>query len=199
MPPSRSAPSALIVEDEPRYRAFLAEVLRDMECIPVTASTAGEAARLVRQSPPDMLLLDLNLPLVDGISFLEQFRCSCPDAPVVIITGFGDLDSARRAIHLGVTDFLTKPCDLGQIEAAIDRARRRLAGAGAPAQDRPAPEPPRATEDVRPLAIVERETILDAIRSSRGNRSAAARRLGISRRALYNKITEYRRQGHETP
>ena len=187
--------SAMVLEDEPRYRAFLTDVLRDMACTPITAASGEEGMRLVEASPPDMLFLDLNLPYLDGMSFLERFRGVCPDAPVVIITGYGDLESARRAIRLGVTDFLTKPCDLGELEQAIDRARRHVV------RREPviAPEPDRPAADVRSLETIEREAIIDALRHTSGNRSAAARILGISRRAVYNKLEEYRRQGHDVP
>jgi DNA-binding NtrC family response regulator len=198
MPEPRPAPSALILEDEPRYRTFLSDVLRDMDCRPVQAATADEALRLVEVKPPDMLFLDLNLPVMDGLTFLEQFRISCPDTPVVIITGFGDLKSARRAIHLGVSEFLSKPCDLGQIEQAIDRARRLLVrrdASGTAAQM----EKFTAQDEVRSLASVEREAILAALRQSGGNRSETARQLGISRRALYNKLAAYEREGHTVP
>jgi DNA-binding NtrC family response regulator len=198
MSPSRELPIALVLEDEPRYRTFLAGVLREMECRPVLAATADEAMRHIRETPPDMLFLDLNLPVTDGLTFLEQFRKVCPIAPVVIITGFGDLASARQAIRLGVTDFLSKPCDLGQIELAIDRARKLAARTSTPSA------PPVATaiaedDPIRSLAAIEREAILDALRRCEGNRSAAARLLGLSRRTLYNKIAEYQRDGHDVP
>lgn len=211
--PSRSPEPlrALILEDEPRFRAFLADVIRDMGCAPVAAGSAAEAMRLIKDAKPDLLLLDLNLPVVDGMTFLERFRELCPLASVIILTGFGDLDAARRAIRLDVSDFLTKPCDLGQIEQAIDRARRRLPARPAPTATHSAtatattdaPPPGLAAAPapmgIRPLDLVERDAILNALRLSRGNRSAAARQLGISRRALYTKLAAYRLQGAEVP
>jgi len=194
-----SAPSALIVEDEPRYRDFLAEVVEGMQLTPIPAGTASQAARLAEASSPDLLLLDLNLPVTDGITFLEQFRRLRPNTPVIIITGFGDLDSAKKAIRLGITDFLTKPCDIGQIEQAISLARLRT---GAPRPSRETLTSPNAVApDVPavPLAQIERQAILDTLNRTRGNRSAAARELGISRRSLYNKLAEYEREGHEIP
>ena len=198
MPQPCSPPTALVLEDEPRFRAFLAGVLRDMDCSAVQAATAREAMQLIRGDPPDILLLDLNLPANDGMTFLEDFRRVCPAASVVIITAFGDLDSARRAIRLGVTEFLTKPCDLGEIERAIDRARRNLNTSAGQAPAAPTIEQA-APKEVRPLDAVERDAIIAALRQNRGNRSAAAVSLGISRRALYNKLSEYARQGHEVP
>ncbi len=187
--------TGMILEDEPRFREFLADVLRDMGIDPLPASTAMSAMRMLEVSPPDLLLLDLNLPFVDGMSFLEKFRQGFPASPVLVISAFGDLDSARKAIHLGVTEFLTKPCDLDELEGAIARARelvltRRALGAvqqGAPEE---------VGAELRPLTEVERDAILRALRQTEGNRSLAARQLGISRRALYNKLKAYESDGH---
>lgn len=192
-------PLALILEDEPRYRTFLAEVVRGLNCSAATAGTASEARRIVASDPPDFLMLDLNLPVVDGITFLEEFRRTCPDAPVIIITGFGDLDSARKAIRLGVTEFLTKPCDLGQLEQAVDRALRRLVATAPDSTTVESVREPESRKEAPALVEVEREAILEALRRSGGNRSDAARKLGISRRSLYNKIDEYRREGFTVP
>jgi len=200
MPESPGAVTVLILEDEPRFRGFLAEVMRDMGCTPITAPTAHDAMRIVDTEPPDMVFLDLNLPYVDGTTFLDQFRRKCPDTPVVVVTGYGDLDSAQRAIRHGVVDFLTKPCELGQIEQAVDRARRRLTRQGpAPTIPGGLPMVAEKSDEVLPLETVEREAIIGALRKTEGNRSAAARLLGISRRAVYNKIEEYRKQGFEIP
>lgn len=209
----RAEQRALILEDESRFRGFLAEVVSEMDCTAMTAGTADEAMRLARSTPPDFVILDLNLPRVSGLAFLERFRRRFPHPPVVIITGYGDLESARAAIRLGVTDFLTKPCDLGQIEAAIDRAKRHIGGVdsepiGTVATSRralakPATQPtdglPGSDPSIRSLEDVERDAILDALRATGGNRSATARRLGISRRAIHTKIAEYRRRGYEVP
>lgn len=180
----------LIVEDEPRFREFLADVARDLGLEAVSASTAMSALRLVRGEAPDVVLLDLSLPVMDGLSFLEQFRVECPTAPVLILTAFGDLESARRAIHLGVTEFLAKPIDLGVLEEAIRSACRKVKGGFRAV---PLDDVRGVTTEVKPLADVERETILEALRLADGNRSLAARKLGISRRALYNKLALYQR------
>lgn len=185
--------SALIVEDEPRFREFLADVVRGMDMDARCVGSASAAMSLIGERVPDLVLLDLNLPVVDGMEFLERLAARCPAVQVVIITGFGSLEAARRAIRFGVSDFLTKPCDLGQLEEALDRARRRIPVAGIEA------EPGPGDGVTAPLATVEREAIMEALEKYGGNRSEAARKLGISRRALYNKIDEYRRQGHAIP
>ncbi len=73
-------------------------------------------------APADIVLLDLNLPGMTGMDFFRKLRDRWPITQVIILTGFGDLESAREAIRLDVVDFLTKPCHLGELEQALDRA-----------------------------------------------------------------------------
>jgi DNA-binding NtrC family response regulator len=189
--------TVLVVEDEARYRAFLVDTITAMGCSVFGVASAREAEAHFASSPPTILVLDLNLPVTDGMTLLESFRQRCPDAPVIIITGFGDLAAAQRAIHLDVTEFLSKPCHLGEIECAIDRARRK-----ATEHRRATSPPPHAANhgsDTQPLDVLERGAILKALREENGNRTAAAAKLGISRRSLYNKIATYQRGGFVIP
>jgi len=191
----RNPPRVLIVEDEPRLRDLLADVLPDMGYEPVPARTAEAAFKVLDDTPIDIVMLDLNLPVMDGMSFLDKFREKHTDTPVVIMTGFGDLPSARRAIRHGVSDFLSKPCHLGEIEAALDRARRKLPRT-LPDLDANKPEAteasePRLSDTIETIADAERRMIYAALKRHDGNRSAAAEQLGISRRTLYNKLAEY--------
>lgn len=185
----------LIVEDEPRMRQLLLEVLPEMGYQPAAARTAEQAASMLKEQPADILMLDLNLPVMDGMTFLEQLRRDHPHLPVIILTGFGSLEDARRAIRMEVVEFLTKPAHLGEIEAALDRARRRLAAAPAQSPEEKIKPALRAIESGETLADVERQAILAAIQKHNGNRSAAASELGISRRTLYNKLAEYEKEG----
>src|SRR5690606_13043557 len=116
----------LIVEDESRMRELLVEVLPRMGFTAAGARTAEEATRMMEAELFDAMILDLQLPMMDGMTFLQKLRQSHPKLPVIILTGHGDLQAAKAAIHLDVVEFLTKPCHLGQIEVALDRARRRL-------------------------------------------------------------------------
>jgi DNA-binding NtrC family response regulator len=193
-----SSTTALILEDEPRFRALLSTVLQGMNIRSVSAPTAADADRLLASQRADLLLLDLNLPVTGGLEFLESFRRTHPTTPAIIITGFGDLPAAQHAIRLGVTEFLTKPCDLGELERAIDKARRQLKDSTTPPAPQPesAPLNTRDTSNTTPLADLEREAIIAALRAHNNNRSATARALGLSRRALYNKLLTYRTAGH---
>ena len=78
-------------------------------------------------------MLDLNLPGEGGIEFFKKLRDRLPRVQGIVLTGFASLEAAREAIHLDVVEFLTKPCHLGELEQALDRAMRRLAPPGKPA------------------------------------------------------------------
>jgi DNA-binding NtrC family response regulator len=118
----------LLVEDEPRLRDLLLRAIPDMGFTPLGARSGEEGLKQMEAQPCEIIVLDLNLPGMTGLEFLEAVRKRWPKAAVVILTGFGDLDAARKAIRLDVVDFLTKPCPLGELEVALERARRRVRG-----------------------------------------------------------------------
>jgi len=206
MPAVNASPTrtlrVLIVEDEQRLRDLLADVLPDMGFPAVAVRSAEEAARIMESARCDIVLLDLQLPVMGGMDFFDLLRQRWPKTQVIVLTGFGDLEAARRAIHLDVVDFLSKPCPLREIELALERARRRI----------------HATErekgiddDLHPIASdvpnnftaatlweMERRQILSAIERNKGNRTLAALELGISRRTLHYRLSEYRRLGRST-
>jgi DNA-binding NtrC family response regulator len=196
----------LVVEDERRLRELLGDVIPQMGFATRVARSAEEARVGLGDHPAEIVVLDLQLPGQSGLDFLEWLRAG-PEAPeVIIVTAHGDLRAAQRAIRHGVADFLTKPAPLGELEAALERARRRLgarrdrgatsAGDSAEASASgaaPAPAPG------LPLAELERLQILAAIDRHAGNRTAAAAELGISRRTLHYRLAEYRERGLPGP
>ena len=203
--PVRTDPRVMVIEDEPRMRELLAHAIGGWG-FDVTAARSGEEALRLANDPasaPDVVLLDLNLPGIGGLETFQRLRERVPNVQGIILTGFGSLDAARQAIHLDVVEFLTKPCPLGEIEQALDRAVRRLGPPPPPIviPDLPQFEP---QSDVagpgdsagRTLEEVERDHILAALRRHNGNRTATAQELGISRRTLYYKLSEYERQGY---
>ena len=189
-------PQILIVDDEPRMRDMLERAVTSWGHKANTARSAEEALRVLQTEPANIILLDLNLPAMSGLEFLERFRQSNLTTQVIILTGFGDLEAAKKAIHYDVVEFLTKPAHLGELEQAIDRARKRLEEISTPTAM--APPPPMTPPDLPPattLDEVEREHILAALVRNNGNRSATATELGISLRTLYYRLNEYQKQG----
>lgn len=192
--PSTRSLRILIVEDERRLAELWQRELRGIDVDVLAAPDGEEGLALMEREPADVVLLDLALPRMDGIAFLERLRARWSDVPVIIITAYGSLESAQRAIRLGVSEYLRKPCHLGDLEAAIARTRpKAIERRARRAADEYAPEGaagPTGSEAAS-LAELERRAIFAALDRFDGNRSAAARALGISRRTLYNKLDEY--------
>lgn len=189
----------LIVEDESRLRDLLLDVVPDMGYHATAARTAQEAMRIMETDPRDILLLDLRLPVMGGMDFFQIVRNRWPDTQVIILTGFGDLDAARQAIHLDVVDFLSKPCHLKNVEIALDRARQRIMSSrpALPTENQPPPQPTSVDDSpTMTLEQTERRQILAALARNNGNRTATALELGISRRMLHYRLNEYLRQGY---
>ncbi len=196
----------LVVEDEPKLRGMLARAIREMDFSVIEAATAEAGIEALEPAGADIALCDLSLPGMDGLELCRRIRERWPWMQLIILTGHGDLDAARRAIHLDVVEFLTKPCPLTEIEQALDRAVRRrrhgiIAQAVAdPGFDGEATDPePAAIPDLgalpRRLEAVERDHILEALARHDGNRTRAAADLGISVRTLYYRLKNYEVQG----
>jgi two-component system, NtrC family, nitrogen regulation response regulator NtrX len=117
--------NVLIVDDEAGVRSALAGVLRD-EGYTVEAVESGEACldRAAR-APFDVIVLDIWLPGMDGLATLERLRQRRVDAPVVMISGHGNIESAVRAIKLGAFDFVEKPLSLEKTVLVVGNAVRQ--------------------------------------------------------------------------
>jgi len=213
-PASASASSigrrVLVVEDEVRLRDMLNRAVRDMGFDIATVSSGEAAMRVLEDRTIDILIVDLNLPGIGGMEFLENAHRRWPDIQPIILTGFGDLVSAKRAMHMDAVDFLTKPCALGDLEVALERARQRRAVKlphmpvlpDPPPEERvtrmPTPEPAQ-TGEAMTLEEMEKRHILATLEKNHGNRTLTAQELGISLRKLYYRLGQYQREGAVPP
>ena len=112
----------LIVDDEPAIGWSLRELLVDEGHTVTLATTVAEAVAACRARAPDTILLDVRLPGRDGISAIPELRSLAPRAPVIVMTAFGDLDTAVRTVTAGAFDYLVKPFDLEKVTAVVARA-----------------------------------------------------------------------------
>jgi two-component system nitrogen regulation response regulator NtrX len=118
-------PSVLIVDDEAGVRSALSGVLRD-EGYAVDAVESGEACvDRVGRAPYDVIVLDIWLPGMDGLATLARLRERRVDAPVVMISGHGNIESAVKAIKLGAFDFVEKPLSIEKTVLVIGNAVRQ--------------------------------------------------------------------------
>jgi two-component system nitrogen regulation response regulator GlnG len=129
----------LIVDDEEAVCWALERALaREGHRVAVAAS-AEQAFVMAQKERPDAVILDVRLPGLDGLSALGRLRQLTQDAPVIVVTAFGNLSTAVRAVEGGAFDYLVKPFDLDQALEAVARALQRRA-----LQNQPAPELPEA-------------------------------------------------------
>ncbi len=119
----------LIVDDEPSICWGFRELLADEGYDVSVASSAEEALELADRTIPDAVVLDVRLPGRDGLSTIQDLRRRIGPAPIIVITAFGNLDTAVRALEEGAYDYLTKPFDLDQISEVLRRALRRSSAA----------------------------------------------------------------------
>ena len=112
----------LVVDDEPAICWSLREFLTDDGHEVSIAASAEEALRITNAVRPDVVVLDVRLPGMDGLTAIQHLRPHIGTAPIVVITAFGTLDTAVRAVQEGAFDYLTKPFDLDQAATVLKRA-----------------------------------------------------------------------------
>jgi two-component system nitrogen regulation response regulator GlnG len=137
----------LVVDDEEAVCWALKRALTQEGHQVAVAASAEEAFSRAAQQAPDAVILDVRLPGLDGLTALGRLRELSADAPVIVVTAFGNLSTAVRAVEGGAFDYLAKPFDLNQALDAVNRALQRRA---LPDQVREgaAPAEPGSTEEI---------------------------------------------------
>src|SRR5262245_43882790 len=131
----------LVVDDEPSicwgFREFLTDDGHDV----TIAASAEEGLTLAEERPPDAAVLDVRLPGMDGLLASRECRGRIGAAPIVVITAFGDLETAVRAVREGAFDYLPQPFDLDQAAEIVGRALEARRESGRPVDEREHPSP----------------------------------------------------------
>ena len=112
----------LIVDDEAGIRQSLGAVLQDEGYRVVLAASGEEGLEEVRREAPDMVLLDIWMPGMDGLTVLGELKKSHPRLPVVIISGHGNIDTAVKATRMGAFDFVEKPLSIERVLVSVQNA-----------------------------------------------------------------------------
>ncbi len=117
----------LVVDDEPDIRGLIGEILSDEGYDVTLAGSGAEANSALAQMTPDLVLLDVWMPDIDGISLLAQWRARDHSLrfPVVMISGHGTVETAVEATRLGAVDFVEKPVSLSRLLATLEKAFSR--------------------------------------------------------------------------
>ena len=116
----------LIVDDEEVYRKEIGEFLKKKKFEIFFADRPSKAKEILKDNEIDIVILDANLPELNGLDFLSEIKKDYADTEVIIITGFGDMNSVIKALRNGASDFFTKPFSLLDIYAAIERTQKYI-------------------------------------------------------------------------
>ncbi|HEY3121006.1 MAG TPA: sigma-54 dependent transcriptional regulator [Vicinamibacteria bacterium] len=144
-------PRILVVDDDRETCRFMEELLDRPDRAIELAYTPDQAMALAGSGVFDLVVSDINLNSgVSGIDLLRAFKGADPKIEVVLISGFGTLETAVEAVRAGAFDYVSKPFDIGEVKDTVDRALKRRAHAGE------ASAPPAAGEPVPPEGLVGR-------------------------------------------
>ncbi len=122
MPTPRSQARVLIVDDEEDTATLLREALRRRGFSVDAVFSGAECLAYMRRDPVDVVISDVQMPGMSGIELCDQLYRRYPDCAPIVLTGYGQLDTAVAALRVGAWDFLTKPVKTDVLEVAIDRA-----------------------------------------------------------------------------
>jgi len=112
----------LIVDDDPAHLSMLQTLLKDWGHRTETASDGSVAVQKIKESPFDLVLMDVRMAEVDGIEALQQIKDYNPAIPVLIITAYSSVDNAVAALKAGAYDYLTKPLDFDLLQHTMNKA-----------------------------------------------------------------------------
>jgi two-component system nitrogen regulation response regulator NtrX len=118
----------LIVDDEKNIVSSLQEILNDEGYEIVTAEDGLDALEIVQSEPPDLVLLDIWIPGMDGIEVLQAIKTYHPEIEVLVMSGHGTIDTAVKATKLGAYDFIEKPFSMDQLVLSVEKALKQRKG-----------------------------------------------------------------------
>ena len=194
-----AAKEILVVDDEVGIRELLSEILFDEGYHVHAAENAGQARAFRNRQAPDLVLLDIWMPDIDGVSLLKEWVAhSQLTMPVVMMSGHGTIETAVEATRIGAVDFLEKPIALQKLLDAVARAIRggapgrsdgRLGGAAGRGD----------TQDIPlslDLPLREARDHFDSVyfnyhlHKENGNVNHVAQKIGLERTHLYRKLKQ---------
>jgi DNA-binding NtrC family response regulator len=117
--------SVLLVDDDSAFRKILARELAAMGFEVESAGDGAAALSRLKERDFDVVLLDVKMPGMDGVEALPAIKSESPLSEVIMLTGQGTVDTAVRSMKLGAYDFLTKPCQLEELQNVIEKAREK--------------------------------------------------------------------------
>lgn len=160
----------LMVDDEAQFRATTQKILQKKGFETIMAATGEEALEQLTEKP-DVVVLDVKMPGMDGHEVLRKIKERQPDLPVIMLTGHGKMPSAKEALAQGAFDYLSKPCDIDLLASKVDEAFR-FAGHDKPREEK------LVRDAMVPIGeyttIDEQQSVGEAVKQLRASFGAAA-------------------------
>jgi two-component system response regulator RegA len=172
-------PVVLVVDDDRIFNARLGKALADRGWIAESALDGEAALRLACDVRPNLAIVDLRLPGMNGLDLIQKLHQIDTRICVIMLTGYGNIATALTATKLGASHYLNKPVDADQILSAYDRIQTMESTA----------EPDE--NSVPSLAMVEWEYMQRVLAGCNGNVTQAAKLLGLHRRSLQRKLSKF--------
>jgi two-component system OmpR family response regulator len=129
MSDDEQVPRVLVVDDEPNIRELVQVALKFHGCAVTTGATGGDALRLAESDRPDLIVLDVMLPDIDGFEVCRRLRASDNEVPIIFLTARDTTSESITGLTLGGDDYITKPFSVealaARVRAVLRRARRQ--------------------------------------------------------------------------
>src|SRR5689334_5147023 len=126
--PQPNAVKCLVVDDEPRLRRVLVRLLEGEGFTCAEAGSGTEALEMMQHDPVPLVISDLRMPQMDGVTLLREVIAKWPDTAVIVVTAVAEVESAVACLQLGALDYVAKPFHLDEVRARVMQAldKRRL-------------------------------------------------------------------------
>ena len=121
-------PKVLVIDDEPGVRELISEALSLSEITAVQAADGLEALSFLRRERFDLLVLDINMPKLDGLALLEKLRTEGMSVPVLMLSARADKTDINQGLRIGADDYLTKPFSIEELVLRVKAILRRSKG-----------------------------------------------------------------------
>lgn len=111
----------LTIDDSKTIRLILARAFKEYDCALIEAANGEEGLKAAAEHKPDLIILDITMPTMDGIQMLTQLRAAGDQTPVIMLTAEGGASSVEKAQHLGVSDYIAKPFQNDALVAKVQK------------------------------------------------------------------------------
>jgi DNA-binding NtrC family response regulator len=119
MSPKKNKLKVLVVDDEAGFRNLLKWELESLDIQVETAADGAEGLQRAAETPFDVIITDITMPEMDGLKLLEKIKKIAPNTEVIIVTGFGAVETAVHAMKNGAFDFVLKPYDMEHLKQKV--------------------------------------------------------------------------------